>query len=183
MILIKSFEEEKVQDTNLSLQLLSYVQTNENELLASSDILVNLKTHSDPAKLVLDAIQNPLIRQCTKEDNAVIVDRWQIFLLEQLMRLSPHIKPYVRDEAMKLALDWKANIIPRTAENSMVVLGFLLLLTIYGLVFNEDEVLKIFEVVAHYKHAVELFQTLGFGDKVSGDNAEQSVFKLSMKLK
>ncbi|KAK7244692.1 hypothetical protein RIF29_39517 [Crotalaria pallida] len=99
------------------------------------------------------------------------------------MRLSPHIKPYVRDEAMKLALDWKANIIPRTAENSVVVLGFLLLLTIYGLVFNEDEVLKLFEVVAHYKHAVELFWTLGFGDKVSGDNAEQSVFKLSMKLK
>jgi O-methyltransferase involved in polyketide biosynthesis len=51
-----------------------------------------------------------------------------------------------------------------------MVLGFLLLLSIYGLVsyFNEDEVLELFAFVAQHKIAVELFGTFGFANKVSG---------------
>ncbi|MCI60807.1 frigida-LIKE protein, partial [Trifolium medium] len=54
-------------------------------------------------------------------------------------------------------------------ENSLMVLGFLLLLSIYGLVtyFNEDEVLELFAFVAQHKISVELFGTLGFANKVS----------------
>ncbi|XP_061346950.1 uncharacterized protein LOC133292548, partial [Gastrolobium bilobum] len=100
-------------------------------------------------------------------------------LQEQLMRMSPRIEPHVREEAvklaldlreeaMKLALDLKANMRANT-ENSLVVLGFLLLLSVYGLVsyFNEDEVLKLFEFAAQHKQAVSLFRTLGFVDKIS----------------
>jgi hypothetical protein len=42
-------------------------------------------------------------------------------------------------------------------KNSLVVLGFLLLLSIYGLL--EDQVLELFAFVAQHKIAVELFGT------------------------
>jgi hypothetical protein len=132
-------------------------------------ILVDMLESSDPSRLVLDMIQNPVIPLCKKGDNALIIADYQIYLLEQLMRISPNIKPCVREEALKLALDFKANMKENT-ENSLVVLGFLLLLSIYGLLdsFNEDEVLELFAFVAQHKIAVELFGTLGFTNKVSG---------------
>ncbi|XP_061371648.1 COP1-interactive protein 1-like [Gastrolobium bilobum] len=165
---------EKLQDNQISptidgrdLQLLSDEQTNESELI-DNEISVHLQTSLDPAKLVLDIIQNPIVPQNREGNEGVMIDGSHIFLLEQLMRMSPRIEPHVREEAMKLALDLKANMRANT-ENSLVVLGFLLLLSVYGLVsyFNEDEVLKLFEFAAQHKQAVSLFRTLGFVDKIS----------------
>jgi hypothetical protein len=134
-----------------------------------TDILANLLESSDPAKVVLDIIQNPIIPLCKKGDNAVIIDDRHIYLLEQLMRISPNIKPCVRQDALKLALDLKANMNEST-ENSLMVLGFLLLLSIYGLItyFDEDEVLELFAFVPQHKIVVHLFRSLGFANKVSG---------------
>jgi myosin protein heavy chain len=134
-----------------------------------NDTLVNLlASSSDPSKDVLDIIQNPLIPRCNG-DNVVIIDECHIDLLEKLMRISPHVKPHVREEAMKLALSLKAYIGENT-ENSVPVLGFLLLLSIYGLVssFDEDEVLNLFGFVAQHKIAVELFGIMGLVHKISG---------------
>ncbi|WJX35838.1 hypothetical protein P8452_23782 [Trifolium repens] len=171
--LIKSFEEEIESDDQLSptidgrsLQLLPIEQTVKHEL-HGNEILTSLLASSDPSKVVLDIIQNPIIPQCRKGDNVVIIDDGHIVILEQLMRISPQIKPCVREEATRLVLNLKAYIGENT-ENSVAVLGFLLLLSIYGLVpyFDEDEVLKLFGVVAQHKIAVELFGTMGLADKV-----------------
>ncbi|KAE9599920.1 hypothetical protein Lal_00045871 [Lupinus albus] len=173
--LIQLFKDEKVPDEELSpttngrsLKLLSNVKTNEVEFLASNDVLVYLKTSSDPAQLVLDIIQNPISPWREKGCNGLTIESWQIVLLEQLMRLSPQIKSRLRDEAMKLAHDLEADI-RESNENSVLVLSFLLLLSIYGLAsdFNEDKVLKLFEFAAQHKQALELFRSLGFTDKVS----------------
>jgi hypothetical protein len=55
-------------------------------------------------------------------------------------------------------------------ENSLAVVSFLLLLSIYGLLtyFNDDEVLELFTFVAQHKIALKMFRTLGFANKVSG---------------
>jgi len=151
-----------------SLQLDTTEKTDEVESLYN-DILANLLDSSDPSRLVLDIIQNPTIPLCKKGVNAVIIADYHIYLLEQLMKISPNIKPCVREEALKLAFDLKSNMSENT-ENSLVVLGFLLLLSIYGLVtsFGDYEVLELFESVAQHKIAIELFETLGFANKVSG---------------
>jgi len=148
--------------------LLPCDQTDELESLCD-DIQVNLQGLSDPSQVVLDIIQNPIIQQCEMGDNVVSIDDSHILLLIELMRISPDIRPHVREEAMKLALDLKANI-KENNGNSLVVLGFLLLLSIYGLVpsFNEDDVLKLFGLVSQHYIAVELFGALGFADKISG---------------
>jgi len=135
-------------------------------------ILDNLQKSSDPAKLVLDIILNPTIPLPKKGDKAVIIDESRIYLMQKLMTISPDIKLCVRDEALKLAHELKANMKENT-ENSLEVLGFLMILSIYGLLtyFDEDEVFKLFASVAsvaEYKIAVKLFRTLGFVNKVSG---------------
>jgi hypothetical protein len=142
-----------------------------------TEILDNLQGLSDPSKVVLDIIQNPIFRM---GDNAVIVGDSHILLLEQLMRISPHIEPHVREEAMKLALNLKSNISENT-ENSVVVVGFLLLLSIYGLAssFDKDEVFKLFGFAAQHKITIELFGTLGFADKASGMLVENFFFFFS----
>ena len=78
------------------------------------------------------------------------------------MTISPNIKSCVRDEVLKLAHELKPNMKENT-ENSLEVFGFLLILSIYGLLtsFDEDEVLEFFASVAKYKRAVELFGTQG----------------------
>ncbi|XP_058773945.1 FRIGIDA-like protein 5 [Vicia villosa] len=163
-VLTKYIAEEK----DSGLQLDSNEKTDGVESLRSG-VLVNLLESSDPAKLVLDIILNPTIPLCDKKgDHAVIINDSHINLLEQLMTISPYIKPSVRKEALKLALDLKANVKENT-ENYLSVLGFLLLLSIYGLVtfFIEDEILEFYASVAHYKIAAKLFKNLGFANKVS----------------
>jgi len=143
--------------------------------LNDNGILVNLQTAPNPAQLVLDIIRNPKLRR----DEGIIIGKSQIFLLHQLTRNSPHIDPDIKYEAMNLALELKETA-RGCAENSLVVLGFLLLLSGYGLFphfnFNEDEVLKLFEVVAHHKEAVELFWALGFVDKINGMFVKDAFF-------
>jgi len=105
--------------------LLSCEQTDELELF-DDDILGNLQGTSDPSKVVLDIIQNPIIKKCKIGDDVVIIDDSHILLLEELRKISPDIRPHVQEEAMELALDLKANISQNT-ENSTAVIGFLLL--------------------------------------------------------
>ncbi|KAL4336750.1 hypothetical protein AHAS_Ahas12G0041400 [Arachis hypogaea] len=166
----KSIQEEKLQDNQSSptidgrtLELLVDEPTN-----PGNDILVHLQSSSDPAKLILDIIKDPIVSHCKNGVKIVTIDDSHVFLLEQLMRISPHIKPHVREEAMELALDLKANM-TASAENSLVVLGFLMFLSIYGLAasFDEDEVLMLLKIAALHKQSIELFQILGFADKIS----------------
>lgn len=177
--LIKYFDEEKESLTScmddqlcptidgMSLQLVPSEQPDGPEFLCN-DVLVNLLESSDPSRTILDIILNPVIPLCKTGDDVVIIDESHIFLLEQLMKISPNIKPGVKEEALKLASDMKANMKENT-ENSLGVLGFLLVLSIYGLLasFDEGKVLELFAFVAHHKIAVELFGSLGFANKVS----------------
>ncbi|RHN56927.1 hypothetical protein MtrunA17_Chr5g0434761 [Medicago truncatula] len=150
-----------------SLQLDTSEKTDGVESLYNG-ILANLQESSDPSKLVLEMILNPIFPLCQKGDNVVIIVDYQIYLLEQLMRISPDIEPCVRKEALKLAFDLKANMKENT-EFFLAVLGFLMLLSIYKLLdsFDEDEVLELFAFVALHKIAVELFESLGFANRVS----------------
>lgn len=58
------------------------------------------------------------------ESDFNVVRRSCITLLEQLLKVSPKIKLAVREEAMKLACEWKAKM-STVHEYSLEVLGFL----------------------------------------------------------
>ncbi|AET05520.1 frigida-LIKE protein [Medicago truncatula] len=74
----------------------------------------------------------------------------------------------VRDEALKLAHELKFKIKENT-KNSLEVLRFLLIITIYGLLtyFDRDDVSKLYASVAEHNIAVKVFRTLDFVNIVS----------------
>ncbi|KAK9293133.1 hypothetical protein L1049_021119 [Liquidambar formosana] len=130
------------------------------------DVLTVLRLSSNPAKLVLDAMQGfyPMHLEIGNMDDEVSVTRRScILLLERLMKVSPEIKPHVKGGAMKLSFDWMTKMRP-TAENYLEVLGFLLLVASYGLAsaFDEDELRNLLWIVAQHRQAPELCRVLGF---------------------
>ncbi|KAG8478907.1 hypothetical protein CXB51_028759 [Gossypium anomalum] len=77
--------------------------------LIGNEVAMALKLSGDPAKLVLDAMEGFYPPHLSKGDidfEGDVARRSCILLLEQLMKLSPEIKPNVRKEAVKLAFDW-----------------------------------------------------------------------------
>ncbi|XP_024641373.1 myosin-10 isoform X2 [Medicago truncatula] len=166
---VASYMDDQLSHTigRTSLQLYTSEKTDDVESLCK-DIFVYLQESADPSRLVLDIIQNPGTPLCKKGDNAVIIDECHIYLLEELMRISPTIKPRVREKALKLARDLKAYMRENT-KNSSAVVGFMLLLSVYGLLtyFDKCEVLELFASVAQHKTVMELFETLGFANKAS----------------
>ncbi|KAK9215363.1 hypothetical protein WN944_007368 [Citrus x changshan-huyou] len=131
-----------------------------------------IKRACNPALLVLDAMSGfypPHSREGDLEFDVSIIRRSCILLLEQLSTVAPEINAQVRDEAMKVAGEWKKKM--RVAvENSLEVLGFLHLLAAYRLApaFDGEELESLLCIVAQHRQAPKLRQTLGFGDKVPG---------------
>ncbi|KAK3023628.1 hypothetical protein RJ639_043896 [Escallonia herrerae] len=136
----------------------------------SDEVFRALRFSLDPAKLILDAMQGfypPHLKKGDVEFEGSVVRRSCILLLEQLMRMSPEIQPRVKEEALKLAEEWKAKMRVR-AENSLEVLGFLHLLAAYGLTsaFDSDELSSLFETVAEHSQSLELCRLLLSTDRV-----------------
>lgn len=136
-----------------------------------ASLVASLQSSLDPAKLVLDWMQSNFSQYWTKGDvglEAALIKTY-ISVLEQLMRLIPHVGPHVKEDAMKLAVQWKAKM--RTdAENALEILGFLHFIATYGLVFtlNVDEIVNLLGMISQHKQVLEFCQTLGSADKIPG---------------
>lgn len=137
-----------------------------------TEVAMALQLSSDPAKLVLDAMEGFYPPHLSKggimfEGN--VVRRSCIILLEQLMKLSPEIKLHVKNEAMELAKAWitKMRVEP---DHTLEVLGFLQLLASFKVAdyFDPDELYNLLLSVAQHAQTPELFKVLGFGDKITG---------------
>ncbi|KAH1083183.1 hypothetical protein J1N35_022944 [Gossypium stocksii] len=137
-----------------------------------TEVAMALQLSGDPAKLVLDAMEGfypPHLSKGDREFEGDVARRSCILLLEELMKLSPEIKPDVRKEAMKLAFDWitKMRVEP---GHELEVLGFLRLLASFQLAdaFDADELVNFLVFAAQHIRTPELFKVLGLGDKIKG---------------
>ncbi|XP_062084599.1 uncharacterized protein LOC133790827 [Humulus lupulus] len=141
-----------------------------NRHLKRHDLLCNeistaLQASLDPAKWVLDAMNGFYPSNSSGEGTEMfdvhIVRRSCILLLEQFMEASPQIGPKVREEALKLARDWKDKMILAN-ENFLEVLGFLQLLASYRLAFafDQNEIRPLFDIVDKHRQASELSRSL-----------------------
>ncbi|KAL6294415.1 hypothetical protein ACE6H2_002557 [Prunus campanulata] len=97
-----------------------------------------------------------------------VIRRSCILLLEALKKVSPQINPHVREEAIKLADDWKAKMTV-TIDNWLEILGFLRLVTTYEITssYDDKELLSLIAIVAEYEKATELSQALGSTENAS----------------
>ncbi|KAJ0014171.1 hypothetical protein Pint_20640 [Pistacia integerrima] len=119
----------------------------------------------DPGKLVLEALQEfhpPGFSKGEVVDSEI--RRNCVVLLEEFGRVRDRVEPHVREEAKRLAVEWKGRV-----ENSLEALGFLQLLIGSDLVgeFDSDEILKHFDNVFMRREAPELLRALGFAHKAS----------------
>lgn len=131
-----------------------------------NDVYNALKVSEDSGKLVLEAMKWFYPQELDMDVG--VVRKSCVLLLEELMRVRPVVKEEVREEAMKLAIEWKGKMRAKMG-NCLEVLGFLQLLAAFGLVgeFDGDEILSFVCSVARRTQALELVQALGFTDKAS----------------
>ncbi|KAF7152885.1 hypothetical protein RHSIM_Rhsim01G0002600 [Rhododendron simsii] len=156
-----------------NLQLFLNEHLEENQMM-HRELYDALQMLSDSGKLVLDAMQGfypPHSKKGGINIEASVVRRSCIYLLEILMRLSPPIKPHVKEAAMKLAVFWKEKTVV-VEKNLQEILGFLLLVGTYGLAsaFDTDELRSLFQTVVEHRYASLLSQALGFPERIPVDN-------------
>ncbi|BFG37066.1 hypothetical protein CerSpe_233400 [Prunus speciosa] len=141
--------------------------------LVGSEISTVLEASLDPAKLVLDSMQGFYPSNSTVDNRECnfdlrVIRRSCILLLEALKKISPQINPLVREEAIKLAGDWKAKMTGAT-ENWLEILGFLRLVTTYEITsaYDGNELQSLIATISEYEQATELSQALGSTEKAS----------------
>ncbi|XP_048137428.1 GRIP1-associated protein 1 isoform X6 [Rhodamnia argentea] len=121
---------------------LSHTELSNENAMICKEILHTLQNSSDPAKLVLDVIAGSCAQNSKDMNLQTHAMRSQIFLLEQLVRISPSITHEVKEGAMKLAREWKAKLSDRP-ESPLEVLAFQQFLAAYDLrsLFNDAPLL------------------------------------------
>ncbi|KAJ4849899.1 hypothetical protein Tsubulata_048924 [Turnera subulata] len=138
-----------------------------NEHLSKHESIYNelskaIQKSIDPAKLVLDAMQL-FFPPCSEhgEFDWAVVRRNCITLLQHLLKISPRITPHIKEEAMKLAIEWKAKMM-EMPDNFQVVLGFLQLLTAFkiGSVESSNELQSVLATVTQQSQETQLLKAL-----------------------
>ncbi|CAL9778454.1 unnamed protein product [Musa acuminata subsp. burmannicoides] len=158
--------------------LVSFIARNRKDLGAiRSELNPALRSAPDPAKLVLDAMDGFFSspppppkgdKKGDKDADALATRRTCINLLERIPVIGPEIGPSVRDQAKKLATEWKGKVTDGGRENGLEAMGLLQLLVSYGLAseFKVDELLDLLILVSRRKQAVDLCKSLGLTENV-----------------
>ncbi|KAL9393237.1 hypothetical protein Peur_012522 [Populus x canadensis] len=154
-----------------ALQILLNKRCKHDEKM-KNEVSIALGLSSDPAKLVLDAMEGfhpPHLREGDVEFKEVVVKRSCNLLLEQLTKISPTIKPHVRKEATKLAFLWMI-MMTVDGQHNLDVSSFFNLLAAYGLAsaFDSDELISRLVIIARNKQTPEFLRVLELGDKIPG---------------
>ncbi|KAM0994998.1 hypothetical protein ACFX15_010078 [Malus domestica] len=172
---LKSKEKNNCPWDGRCLQLLMNEHWTRTDFVCS-EIAAVLQASSDPAKLVLDAMQGFYPSNQTVDTTEFVYDltvirRSCVLLLQQLKRFSLQINPQVRKEARALAAEWKAKMTVAT-ENGLEILGFLELVSVYEIttVYDSKELQSFLGIVAQHEQGTELCQALGITDRAPGNS-------------
>lgn len=147
-----------------------FLNEHEMNLESADEVFKDLQSSGEPVYVVLNAMETlcpPYLRKVDMEFEGRVA-RGCILLLEQLIRISPRIQSSAKNEALKLATEWKAMI---KTENSLEVLGFLYLLASFdlGSAFDVGEIMNFFKIVPQHQQTPELCRRLGITDKIPGE--------------
>ncbi|XP_062026785.1 FRIGIDA-like protein 1 isoform X2 [Rosa rugosa] len=153
--------------------------------LAGSRMSAVLQASPDPGKVVLEGVRGfyPLNRDVDGRETEMSLRCMRkscVLLLQELKRMtSPQISAPVREEAKKLAAEWKAKM-KEGSENSWQAKGLLRLIAAYGLdgVCDAEELQSLVAMVEQPEQSSELRRTLGLTDEAPGTNANSSIVKI-----
>ncbi|XP_031376007.1 MAR-binding filament-like protein 1-1 [Punica granatum] len=124
----KLLEEKRAEDE---------LRKGDNILVVQQKLLEKIEKSLDPAKLVLQAMQevySPSSRKNVKRFNSGVTKRSCVLLLRYLGEASPEIKPQVKEGAMALANQWKAQLSASSDDDyTFRVLALLRLIVVFEL--------------------------------------------------
>ncbi|KAI9186602.1 hypothetical protein LWI28_018955 [Acer negundo] len=154
-------------------ELVLYVKERVNGGKRRRDELYDLlKEFDDPGGLILEALKEFRLEGGGGGDVDFKTRKSCMMLLEEFLRVSERaVEGKVREEAMRLAVEWKGEV---RVDKYWEVLGFLKLLIAFGLggEFDSNEILKLFYSVLMGRQKTEqgpdLLRALGLADKASG---------------
>ncbi|KAL8166620.1 hypothetical protein V2J09_008119 [Rumex salicifolius] len=147
--------------------LIGFLNSHADDLeIMRDEVTRALRLSSNPAKLVLDAIQEFYGGNLEENSDLSIVRRSCIVLLEQLSELEPQIAIKERERARLLAVEWKERMKADNYHNLELVGAFRLTND-----FDKDELAKFIGTAAHHAWAPALCSRLGLEDK-----ADSSIF-------
>ncbi|KAK4851457.1 hypothetical protein QYF36_015320 [Acer negundo] len=154
-------------------ELVLYVKERVNGGKRRRDELYDLlKEFDDPGGLVLEALKEFRLEGSGGGDVDFKTRKSCMMLLEEFVGVSERaVEGKVREEAMRLAVEWKREV---RVDKYWEVLGFLKLLIAFGLggEFDSNEILKLFYSVLLGRQKTEqgpdLLGALGLADKASG---------------
>ena len=127
--------------------------------LVQDKLLATLQVSSDPAQTVLEMMQSSFAQYWREGGFCSVVTAMNsyVYLLETLMRVSKHIGPRVKEDARKLAMQWRARM-RADADNSLEILLFLQFIATYELLSTIDcgDTVNLLGVISRHRQALEL---------------------------
>lgn len=151
--------------------LRKYVVENLKDKYAIQDELPGaLRCASDPAAMVLESLDGFHGVNGLRDNELRKLRKGCMLLLDQLRVLSPKIGFKVREQAKKLAVEWKERLMNDSTAKTLEALGFLHLVATYGLVseFSMDELVDSSSMAAINDEVPELCRSIGLTDKIPG---------------
>ncbi|OVA03231.1 Frigida-like [Macleaya cordata] len=166
-----------------------FISDNRKNLAAiREEIPLALTTSADPARLVLDSLEDfyriELPTLDGKRDSGLLgLRRTCIMLMECLAQLladtervsfSDVITDDIKEQAKSIAEEWKPKLddldVDASSGNSLEAHAFLQLLATFGIAsdFDQEEILKLIPTVSRRRQTADLCRSLGLAEKMPG---------------
>ncbi|KAF7831306.1 FRIGIDA-like protein 1 [Senna tora] len=155
---------EKMEGKALRKYIVEHIK---DKIAIQAELPDALRCAPDPAAMVLDSLDGFFEVNELKDVELRKLRRGCITLLEQLRVISPNIGFKVREQAKKLAVEWKGRLMAEGAK-TMEALGFLHFVAAYGLVSEAsmDELVDFTAMAANCEEVPELCRVIGLVDKI-----------------
>ncbi|XP_065862525.1 FRIGIDA-like protein 1 [Euphorbia lathyris] len=153
--------------------LRNYFNDHSRERSSIREELVSLmRAVPDAGAMVLDAMEGFFPANSSsrgdKDTDLCHLRKGCLDLFEVLIETKPVLSDQVKERAKTMALEWK-NKVNLDGDCSLEALGFLNLIVAYELwgIFQADDLLNYFFVIARFKQATELCRAIGLGDLIN----------------
>ncbi|CAM8901372.1 unnamed protein product [Rhodiola kirilowii] len=151
----------------LFMHVREHIDDHEVATAKVSSVLLNVGDKSED--LILEALGISYSTELEEQGSQSIFRPCRILLLEQLCQICPQTKSQAREEALKVAVEWRAGV-ESCADKYSEISRFVRFLSMYDIAseFKDEVLLPMLHNVAVHEGTPDLCFTLGFADRITG---------------
>ncbi|KAL9667477.1 hypothetical protein QQ045_001838 [Rhodiola kirilowii] len=151
----------------LFMHVREHIDDHEVATAKVSSVLLNVGDKAED--LILEALGISYSTELEEQGSQSIIRPCRILLLEQLCQICPQTKSQAREEALKVAVEWRAGV-ESCADKYSEISRFVRFLSMYDIAseFKDEVLLPMLHNVAVHEGTPDLCFTLGFADRITG---------------